>query len=240
MTLFFCDNISDDTGILSPAESAHCLKVMRQRQGDVINVTDGRGNIYFAEITVAVTSGCAFRITGRHTGTPARNYKVHIAISPVKNTGRFEWFLEKASEIGVDTITPLICERTERPGLNIDRMHKILVSSVKQAGVPWLPQLYEATAFSDFITSLAGNERDMPRAVRLIGYCEGNNRAKITEVYRKGSDVIFMVGPEGDFSKAEVESAADKGFIAVTLGNTRLRTETAGIMACAAISILNF
>lgn len=240
MTLFFCENIIGNNGILSPGESVHCLKVMRHRQGDVINVTDGRGNIYYAEITFALTSGCAFRITGRHTVTMTRNYNVHIAISPVKNTGRFEWFLEKASEIGVDTITPLICERTERPGFNSERMRKILVSSVKQAGVPWLPQLMDATEFSVFITSLTGNDRDIPAAVRLIGYCEGNSRVKITEVYRKGSDVIFMVGPEGDFSKAEVEAAMNKGFTPVTLGNTRLRTETAGIMACAAISVLNF
>lgn len=238
-TLFFSDQITGDKGLLSPEESVHCLKVLRHKKGDIISVTDGQGNIYNAEITIENFRECSFRITGRQILPFTKNYKVHIAISPLKNQGRLEWFFEKAAEIGVDTITPVICERTERKSFNRLRIHKILVSAIMQAGIPWLPELLPARTFSEFAGSLPLAENGNPDVARLIGYCEGDSRAKVSDVYKKGSDVVFMIGPEGDFTSTEIEIAKKFRFVPVILGNTRLRTETAGIMACATISILN-
>ena len=244
MNLFFCENIENNRGTFSPEESAHCIRVLRYRKGDEINVTDGKGSIFTAVVKTEDNSGCIFEVTGVVESIKKRDYRLHIGISPVKNMGRFEWFLEKVTEIGIDVITPVICTRTERPGINSERMRKILISSVKQALVPVLPVLEEAMDFKNFVLEIRKRYGDpgtlnSNSLLKLIGYCNEKHRLPLSHLYKAGSDVVFLIGPEGDFTSDEVTFSMDNGFIAVTLGDTRLRTETAGIVACTAISILN-
>ena len=160
-------------------------------------------------------------------------YHLHIAIAPTKNMDRLEWFVEKATEIGISEITPLLCRYSERKVVKLERINKIIVSAMKQSKKSLLPQLNEMISFNDFIKKCEGHDNC------FIAHCYNQNKQSLSQLYLKGNDATIVIGPEGDFSEEEVESALKNGFSPITLGESRLRTETAGIVACHTIQLLN-
>jgi 16S rRNA (uracil1498-N3)-methyltransferase len=176
---------------------------------------------------------CTIVITGKTTDFEKRNYRLHVAISPLKNPERFEWFVEKSVEIGIDEITPLICKNTEKPGIKSDRLNNLIISAMKQSLKAKRTVLNEPSTFKDFISM-------KPDAILMIAHCDGSLiRRRVSDVYTKGRNAIILIGPEGDFTKEEIDSAINNGFIPVHLGTSRLRTETAGIAVCHSIYFMN-
>lgn len=206
---------------LSEETSKHCVQVLRMKNGDQLNLTDGKGNLFPATILSADKKHTEVKI-GAVSGAPALKRKVAIGISLLKNAARFEWFLEKATEIGVSEIIPLICERTERQHFRHDRMNNILVAAMLQSQQAWLPVLHEPVKSFDALA--------FPRQQKLIAHCENGEKRDVKDLDISG-DVLMLIGPEGDFSPAEIQRAQEIGFIPVSLGQTRLRTETAGVVA---------
>ncbi|MBN1183329.1 MAG: 16S rRNA (uracil(1498)-N(3))-methyltransferase [Bacteroidales bacterium] len=227
MHTFYSPHILNNTAILSPEESAHCLRVLRLGKGDKVVVIDGRGGMYEAEIAEPVANACRLEITGILPSPPERKHKIHIAIAPTKSIDRFEWFVEKSVEIGIDVITPLLCQRSERRVLKTERLHKLIISTIKQAMVPCLPVLNELTPFEKLVKDPA-----LLHANRFIAHCQAGERRELKNEQLAACDAIILIGPEGDFTPEEVQLAVANGFIPVSLGNNRLRTETAGIVAC--------
>ncbi len=222
--LFFCPSLPVDELELPDEEARHATGVLRLREGDVIGLLDGKGTRAEAVITHADRKGCAVRITSRSSSASERSSSIHIAVAPTKQMERFEWMLEKCTEIGVDRITPLITERTERDKLRRDRLERVLVSAMKQSQRTWLPRLDEAIAIKELISA------EIPQQ-RSFGWCEGDHRP-FTQVYRPTEPAIILIGPEGDFTQEEAAALLARGFSAVSLGVARLRTETAAIAAC--------
>jgi 16S rRNA (uracil1498-N3)-methyltransferase len=233
MQLFYSGHIKGNTCMLDESESRHCLKVLRLPKGAVINVVDGKGNLYEAFISNPDLHGCEVTITSVFHDYEKRSYSLHLGISPIKNTARFEWFIEKSIEIGIDEITPVICRNTEKTGIKTDRINNIIISAMKQSVKAFKPVLNQPVIFSDFISN------DL-QGVRMIASCtRAAERSKIDSVYSKNEDAIILIGPEGDFSDEEIRSAMEKGYKPVHLGTSRLRTETAGIAACHSIYFIN-
>lgn len=231
MQLFYINGVEGNAGVLSEEESWHCMKVLRLKEADEITLTDGCGNIYQGRLTKIHHKGCLVVIK-ETVPVPRNQWQSHIAIAPTKNIDRFEWFLEKATEIGIDEITPVICEHSEREVIKLQRLEKVLVSAMKQSLKAWLPRINEPVKFRDFISrEFAGQ--------KFIGYCETGHESALENIYIPGSNSLIIIGPEGDFSKTEVEQATTVGYIPVSLGASRLRTETAGIVACHCIVMLN-
>lgn len=231
MQLFYAPDIHPGIHHLSEEESKHCVKVLRYKTGDIIHFTDGKGILYHAELVSDNPKRCSAKIINTKKAEP-ENYKLHIAIAPTKNITRFEWFLEKATEIGIDEITPIICENSERETVKYNRLEKIIISALKQSLKTYLPKLNELESFNSFIVKEYTREK-------YIAYIDENYQLTLKSEYKKGSNVTILIGPEGDFSKKEVELAIQKGFNPISLGKSRLRTETAGVVACHTISLLN-
>jgi len=211
---------------LDEDESAHCFKVLRLRPGEVISVIDGCGHFYEAELTLCDKKCCAATITSIETDVFVRQYRNHVAIAPTKNIDRFEWFVEKAVEFGIDEITPLLCAHSERKILKIDRIQKIAVSAVKQSGNVIMPIINELTPYNEFIKSCAA-------PCKMIAHCEPQEKKFFSQNAAGFNDFCTLIGPEGDFSDEEIALALANGFRPTSLGNTRLRTETAGVAVCA-------
>lgn len=207
---------------LSEETSKHCVQVLRMKEDDQLQLTDGRGNLFTAFITNADKKKCEVAIHSSNF-TPHPTKKVCIAISLLKNASRFEWFLEKATELGIGEIMPLLCQRTERQHFRFDRMNAILVSAMLQSQQTWLPVLHEPVKFENVINVSTYHQK-------LIAHCEEGSKQCIKELQLSQS-IQMLIGPEGDFSHEEIEKALNKNYIPVSLGNTRLRTETAGISA---------
>jgi 16S rRNA (uracil1498-N3)-methyltransferase len=207
------------------------MKVLRLVKGDLIHLTDGAGNLYESEIISVSGKSCQILIGRNLTTVGKRDYYLHIAIAPTKNIDRMEWFLEKATEIGIDEITPLICEHSERRQLRIDRLEKVITSAMKQSLKAWHPKLNEPMDFRKFIEGRTETGKFMAYITDGVPL--------LKNVYRKGDHAVILIGPEGDFSPAEVEAAVNRGFGVISLGESRLRTETAGIVACHTIYLLN-
>jgi len=205
--------------------------VLRLREGDIIHLTDGRGKLYEARIVDARSRQVSVEITGRQDNYGRRDYLLHMAVAPTKNIDRFEWFLEKATEIGVDEITPLICDRSERRQLRTDRMHKVITAAVKQSLKAYHPKLNEPESLSRFLA------KPHPGGNYIAYITEGAPLLK--QSYQKGSDAVILIGPEGDFSPVEVETAKKSGFQVISLGESRLRTETAAVAACHTVQLVN-
>jgi 16S rRNA (uracil1498-N3)-methyltransferase len=231
MHLFYASDIVSDYYTLTGEEARHCLKVLRLKKNDTVNLTDGKGNLHTALVDDINQKECNLTILSRSYEEKSDPI-IHIAVSPTKSIERFEWFLEKATEIGIDIVTPLICERTERLFQKPERWNKILISALKQSFRTWLPELREAVRFEKMIASAEEQSK-------LIAVCEGSSRKMIKESYIKGLDAVILIGPEGDFTKDEVEKAKESGFAALTLGKSRLRTETAALVACHTLNLLN-
>jgi 16S rRNA (uracil1498-N3)-methyltransferase len=233
MQIFYTNNISGNTAVFNAEESLHGIKVLRLRNGEPLSFTDGQGNMYESEITSDDFRKMEVRIISVVPLYGKRGYTLHLAVSPLKNHDRFEWLIEKAVEMGVDEITPVICDRTEKPTIRKDRVQKVIISAMKQSVKAYLPHLNDAVSFSEFISGqMKGN--------KLIAHCNANiARVPLTECIQHGKDVEILIGPEGDFSEEEVELAINKGFSSVHMGNSRLRTETAGIVACCSAYLAN-
>jgi 16S rRNA (uracil1498-N3)-methyltransferase len=216
---------------LEEDSSRHIVRVLRMKPGEQIRLTDGKGNLLGAAILDAHKKKCRVDIQER-VWRPPPEKKVAIAISLLKNANRFEWFLEKATEIGVREIIPLLCERTEKQHFRQDRMQHILVSAMLQSQQAWLPELKPPTPFTQVADS-----SDPPFAKKLIAHCEEDQRTPISEAMRAPGSCLILVGPEGDFSQKEIAMARAQGFTPVSLGNTRLRSETAGMVAATLLCV---
>lgn len=231
MNLFYQPLIPEGVHHLDQEESRHCIKVLRKGTGDSILITDGKGHFYEASITNADGRQCEFSIVNTRI-EPSRNYFVHIAISPTKNTERLEWFVEKATELGIDKITPLNCRYTERSFLKKDRLEKVAVSAMKQSLKARLPHLNALIDFKSFINNISETER-------YIAYVDQSNPNHLKKLANAGKHYVVLIGPEGDFSQEELADAEAKGFQKVSLGQSRLRTETAGLAACHILNLVN-
>ena len=232
MHLFYEPEFLTNGNILSPDESNHCVRVLRHKQGDTISVMNGKGAICTAEIVEANPKKCVLHIKETITTEP-RPFSIHIAVAPTKNIDRFEWFLEKATEIGIDEITPILCEHSERKVIKTERLEKVLVAAAKQSLKAFMPKLNEAKSFKDFITSA-----NKP-ANCFIAHCEEAPKELLKKAYTPNTDALILIGPEGDFSGEEIKKAQENGCFAISLGKERLRTETAALMACATINLIN-
>lgn len=232
MQLFYAPDLRGDHYTLEEQESKHVIKVLRMRSGDTIMLTDGLGKLYQGELINEDARRCEVRIVEVKEGFGKRNYHLHIGIAPTKNINRFEWFLEKASEIGIDEITPVICQRSERKVIKKERLNKVITSAMKQSLKAYHPTLHEARSFKDFVS------QEIPLR-KFIAYVEEGEHPSLQSLYKQGEDAIILVGPEGDFSPEEVDQAKQRGFLTVSLGKSRLRTETAGVVAVHTVAIAN-
>lgn len=228
MIRFYAPDI-ESTGMLPEEESQHCCRVLRKREGDRIYVVDGKGAWYECELTDANPRGAQVDIISKHTEEIHQFPHITIAVAPTKNADRMEWFVEKAVEMGVDKIVLLQCDRSERRKYNTDRLNKIAVSAMKQSLKTRLVEVDGLCKFKDFIDSCSDSQK-------FMGYCDSAYpRKEFMKEYMPENDVTILIGPEGDFSPEEVSYAVNHGFVPVTFGNSRLRTETAAMfsIACA-------
>ncbi len=232
MHLFYTPDISEGLYQLSESESKHCVRVLRLGLNDKIYLIDGIGGFYSALIVDDNPRACIVKVIDKKENYGKHNYYFHIAIAPTKNIDRFEWFLEKATEIGIDEITPIITDFSERKVIKPERLNKIITSAVKQSITAYHPVLNPLTKFTDFI-------KEQNNFDKYIAHCYDLPRKVLKDSINKGARQIVLIGPEGDFSKNEVKNSIEHGYEAVSLGNTRLRTETAGIIACHTVSLMS-
>jgi len=231
LNLFYQPHLHEGIHYLDPEESRHCIKVLRKRPGDTLQLTDGQGFFYTATLVQADPQRCVFEIIEKHAA-PARSFSIHVAISPTKNADRVEWFVEKSVEIGIDAITLVDCEHTERTHIKHERLEKLAVSAMKQSVKASLPRLTGLTPLPAFIAQAKATEK-------FIAYVDPTNPQHLFRTAIPNQDYLVLIGPEGDFSKAELELCLQHGFCKVSLGPSRLRTETAGLAACHALHLLN-
>lgn len=231
MELFFQENLLESTTEIkfSTEESRHISKVLRKKTGDAITVTNGKGLEWKGEITVLDTRNTLATKTATIFHKKAKS-NLHIAIAPTKSNDRIEWFLEKATEIGITHITPILCNHSERRNIKSERFEKILIGALKQSNQFHLPKLNSLTYFSDFVSSNSADNK-------FIAHCREGNKSNLSSYNSLSKDVLILIGPEGDFSREEVELAMENDFLPVALGSQRLRTETAGIVACHTVVI---
>jgi 16S rRNA (uracil1498-N3)-methyltransferase len=233
MQLFYTPDINSDQVQLSEEESKHCIRVLRKKPGDIIHLCDGKGTLFEAELINADNRKCDLKVIKTISNHGKRDYNIHIAIAPTKNINRFEWFIEKATELGIDEITPLICDNSERKHLNNKRIEKILVSAMKQSVKAYLPMLNEVISFKELVS------QDSPSG-KYIAYLDKEVNKSLLDLCKKSEDVLILIGPEGDFCKEEIELAKQNGYSPISLGKSRLRTETAGVVACHLVHVVNF
>ena len=217
---------------LPEEESQHCTRVLRLKAGDPVTITDGKGFFYHAAIVTAHPKHCQVNIMDCWPQKPLYDYSVHIAVAPTKNMDRMEWLVEKATEIGIDTITFLHCRHSERKEIKLQRLIKTSISAIKQSGKAAIPQINEMIDFQKFIAQDSDD-------VKMIAHCSDDHKQLIKNIYLPGHNALILIGPEGDFSQDEITAAHVAGFAPVTLGENRLRTETAALMACHTIHLLN-
>ena len=225
MELFFSDKILDGLVVLDPEESAHCVRVLRHRAGDSVDVIDGAGTLYRCVLENAEAKGATARVIGTEPGFGGHPYHLTMAVCPTKNIDRFEWFAEKATEVGLDVIAPVIGDRSERKVLKTDRLGRIVKSAAKQSLKGAIPEVLEPLTVRDFILSVPDE------TLKLICYCFDGPKHSIPDLLLPAAELCILIGPEGDFSPAEAELALSRGWVPVTLGSSRLRTETAALVA---------
>jgi 16S rRNA (uracil1498-N3)-methyltransferase len=232
VNLFYQPGLAEGHLYLDADESRHCLKVLRKRPGDVIRITDGQGTFYDAVITGSDPNRCTFTIQSTET-VPAKPYSIHVAVSPTKNADRIEWFVEKAVEIGIDTITLLDCENTERTYIKTDRLAKVAISAMKQSLKATLPTITPLTKLTDLINNVPAN------TTCFIAYVDFSNPLHLKDLAHPAQNYLVLIGPEGDFSPTELTLALSNNFQKVSLGPSRLRTETAALVALHTLSLIN-
>ena len=232
MNLFYITDLSQVPIELNVEESRHCIKVLRMRKGDHIFLMNGKGSVFEAVIQIPDAKACRLEIIQEERQQKRHLYRLTVAIAPTKNMDRFEWFVEKSTEIGIDRIIPVICSRSERKDLKIERLEKILISAMKQSGQLYLPELSQPIAFKDFINRPFDGDK-------MIAHCEEGSKNGLKNSIAPGKNVLILIGPEGDFDADEISYAIGKGYMPVSLGESRLRTETAGIVACHTVYLVN-
>ncbi|PKH51014.1 16S rRNA (uracil(1498)-N(3))-methyltransferase [Tenacibaculum sp. Bg11-29] len=235
MQLFFNQNITTETKKITfeKEESRHIVRVLRKKEGDVLHITNGKGFLFSVEISIANDKRCLATIIKQEEKLNNRDYYLHVAIAPTKNNDRLEWFLEKATEIGIDEITPIICDNSERKVVKIERLSKIVQSAMKQSLQFTLPKLNNPIKFSDFI------KQDFIEET-FIAHCEeGSEKKLLKNIAAPNSKYTILIGPEGDFSTKEIEKSLTSKFIPISLGENRLRTETAGINVVQSIAFIH-
>jgi len=229
MNIFYCNNIQDNIAILDENESRHCTRVLRMESGDSLQLVDGNGLLAECKILSTNPKQVQAEIVSRREDYGRLKYHLHLAIAPPKSHDRFEWFLEKAAEIGVSEITPLVCEHSERTSVRTARAEKILLSAMKQSHRAWLPVLNAVCSFKDFIGSHSCPDK-------FIAHCDEGNKITLKHGELSSTEICILIGPEGDFSAQELELAKEHEYRELSLNDFILRTETAGIAACTQIS----
>lgn len=232
MHLFYTPDIAE-TLTMPEVESGHCVRVLRLAEGDEIGLIDGRGTYYRAAIDLAHNKRCKVRILEEFSQPAHWAGNIEIAIAPTKNLDRLEWFTEKTTEMGVDAIVPLLCRFSERKELKVERIEKIAVSAMKQSLKAVLPRIDEMTPFESYVCEPFDGQK-------FIAHCyKDEERKLLSKTYQAGASARILIGPEGDFSPEEVKLAIENGYIPISLGASRLRTETAGVVACHTLHIVN-
>jgi 16S rRNA (uracil1498-N3)-methyltransferase len=233
MQIFYTVNVSEGKALFSREESMHCLRVLRMRRGESIRFTDGLGNLYEGVIVDDDPTAMTTTVMSVEHDQGRRGYRLHMAISPLKNEDRLEWFIEKAVEIGINEITPLVCSRTEKRRIRRERLQGLILSAMKQSVKCYLPRLNDPVTFNDFVDVIREGKK-------IIACCDpAVERIPITSSFSRGEDVTILIGPEGDFTAEEVARAVKGGFAPVHIGPSRLRTETAGVAACCSVYLAN-
>lgn len=230
MELFF-DPLFTGEGMLCESESKHCINVLRHKLGDEITIANGKGDYFTGRIISAHPKRCEIENISTQTHSESA-YKLHLAVAPTKSIDRFEWLIEKAMELGISEITPLLCDHSERKKIRTDRIERIVIAAMKQSLKAYLPIINELTPFDQFIKTQQTENG-------FIAHCYDSKKTPLKNAYKKGTDSLLCIGPEGDFSESEVEKASQLGLIPVSLGSSRLRTETAGVIACHTIHLIN-
>ncbi len=235
MQLFFNSelNATASNFSFSKEESKHIMKVLRKSIGDTLSITNGEGTLFTAEITTLTSNKCSAKISSK-TQQDQKNYRLHLAVAPTKMNERYEWFLEKATEIGIDSITPIICDHSERKIIKHERFERILQAAMKQSLSCFLPKLHSALSYKDFIN------QDFTGTC-YIAHCDAQHKTSLKQELQtsKAKDITILIGPEGDFSSDEIKKALAQNFKPITLGDTRLRTETAAIVACHSVAFIH-
>ncbi len=232
MYLFYAPDLNTEDCFLNEEESRHCIKVLRLQKEDAIEVIDGKGNFYHAKIAAPDPKKTQFQILKTQHEFGKRNHYLHIAVAPTKNIERLEWFVEKATEIGIDEITPILCQRSERKVINHERLNKVITSAVKQSLKAYHPKLNQLCTLSSLIKA-------QTNAQKWMAHCAGTEKVSIKEALLPQKKYLILIGPEGDFSQQEINLALENQYEAITLGNSRLRTETAALEACFEVNFLN-
>lgn len=234
MQLFYNPDISNHSKqfIFDKTESRHIIRSLRKKEGDKIYITNGLGQLFTSEIMNANDKKCLVNIVNTENKERPYNYYLHIAIAPTKLNDRFEWFLEKVTEIGIDEITPLICDHSERKSVKIERMEKIIQSAAKQSLKFYFPKLNEPIRFKEFLNQKKEGQL-------FIAHCEDADKKNLKSALKVAQKITILIGPEGDFSSDEIKQSLVHDFIPVSLGKSRLRTETAGIVACHSVAFVN-
>ena len=233
MQLFYSNNHEAGLVTFDVNESRHIITVLRYKAGDRIYVTNGSGNVYEAEIINENQRQCTAEIIGDIPSMKKHDYYLHIAIAPTKNSDRMEWFVEKSVELGIDEISPVICEHSERKKINNERLQKVALSAMKQSFKSHITKINDIVSFSNFVT----RNFDGKKFIAHMDNEQGNK--KLSDNYQKNENALFLIGPEGDFSKNEINIATENNFLPLTLGHSRLRTETAGVTACCWVYYIN-
>lgn len=233
MQLFYTTNIEGNIAQLPPEEAMHCVKTLRKKVGDAINLVDGKGHFYKGNIIATGKKSCTIAIESSYKERKYRTTHLHIAIAPTKNISRLEWFLEKATEIGIDEITPILCKRSERKNIRLDRLEKVLVAAMKQSLKATVPTINDLTDFESFVNSTASDNK----TARFIAHCLEGNNIHLKDRLQSVENTVILIGPEGDFTPEEVDVCLKKSYLPISLGEARLRTETAGIVACHTVNL---
>ncbi len=234
MHIFYTPDINSETYTLNEEESKHCVRVLRLKEGETIHLIDGKGGYYVAEITQADARHCTVMIINTEKDKDIRNWHLHIAIAPTKNMDRLEWFVEKATEMGIDELSLINCANSERKVVKIERIQKVCISAIKQSIKAYIPKINEMEDFKNFVE----RTREF-KGEKYIAHCQTAPLPQLKTIYRSSNNALILIGPEGDFTIEEVNLAKSNGFKEIGLGHSRLRTETAGIYACAVTNSLN-
>lgn len=231
MQLFYAYQVSEEQALLDPNETKHCTKTLRKSTGDILTITDGRGRLYEACLQETTKKGSTLKILRTLPVPDAHPFHLHIGIAPTKNIGRLEWFLEKTTEFGIDEVSFLQCKHSERKVIRLDRLEKIVLSAAKQSIKATFPILHPLTRFDTFIQSAEADFKG-------IAHCHKAPLPALKTLATTPKRLLLLIGPEGDFSTQEVNLALEHGFSEIGLGNSRLRTETAGIAACHTVHLM--
>lgn len=230
-TIFYCPDIRV-TPQMPESESQHCTRVLRMKENDPLLITDGKGYFYKATLLQPHPKHSTVSIQEEIDTPKTWNFNLHIAFAPTKNIDRIEWFIEKATEIGIDEFSPILCRYSERKHINNERLEKIMVSAMKQSQKSYLPQLNHLLKFDEFIQQPFEGQK-------FIAHCYDGDKELLHHVCKTNTDTLILIGPEGDFSEEEVRKSIDNGFVPISLGKSRLRTETAALSACQIVQVIN-